>query len=208
MLKRGFDIVFATMLLIILFPVIMVSAIAVKCDSKGPWLFRQKRVGLRGRTFEILKLRTMTDRRHTLQISNGRADARVTRVGKVLRKLRLDELPQLLNVIKGDMSIVGPRPEVEHFVRFYSAEQLQVLDVRPGITDPSSIYFRNEDILLDKSDDKEKYYIEELLPVKLAMQLEYVRSNSLLTDLRIIADTIAAMSNDLFKRINKTVYEK
>jgi lipopolysaccharide/colanic/teichoic acid biosynthesis glycosyltransferase len=194
-LKRGFDLLVATVALLLLAPLLLVVALAVKLDSPGPVFFRQARVGRGGRTFRIHKFRTMThdpgDRGPQLTVG---ADARITRVGAFLRHSKWDELAQLIDVLRGDMSLVGPRPEVPRYVALYPADlREQVLSVRPGITDDCSLAFRDEGALLARAADPERCYVEEILPIKLRLQAQYVARAGLATDLRILARTAAVL---------------
>jgi lipopolysaccharide/colanic/teichoic acid biosynthesis glycosyltransferase len=192
--KRVFDLVFAAVAIVVLLVPMVLLAMWIRLDSPGPALFRQKRVGLHGREFAILKFRTMRAMAgpSDLQVTVG-ADARITRAGKFLRKFKIDELPQFLNVVLGDMSIVGPRPEVPRYVALYPpAVRETVLSVRPGITDLASIAYRSEAELLARSTDPEKTYIEEVMPAKLELYLQYVRQRSFLGDLAIIGRTVRA----------------
>ncbi|SOY82775.1 Sugar transferase [Cupriavidus taiwanensis] len=193
--KRLFDLFFAGVGLCILSPLLLVLALAIRVESPGPVFFRQERVGQFGRTFRIHKFRTMVvnAERRGLQITVG-ADQRVTRVGGFLRKYKLDELPQLLDVLKGDMSLVGPRPEVPRYVACYpEGVREAVLSVRPGITDRASIEFKDENIILGRAVDAERAYIEEVLPIKLRFYSEYVRDRSLWGDIKIILATLTAL---------------
>lgn len=193
--KRLFDLFFAVVGLCILSPLLLVLALAIRVESPGPVFFRQERVGQFGRTFRIHKFRTMVvnAERSGLQITVG-ADRRVTRVGGFLRKYKLDELPQLLDVLKGDMSLVGPRPEVPRYVACYpDGVREAVLSVRPGITDRASIEFKDENIILGRAADAERAYIEEVLPIKLRFYSEYVRDRSLWGDIKIILATLTAL---------------
>lgn len=193
--KRAMDVLLSATGLALLSPVLLACAAAIKLDSPGPALYRQVRVGRGGREFRIFKLRTMTDGAdgRGMQITVG-GDARITRVGAVLRKYKLDELAQLLNVLRGEMSFVGPRPEVPRYVRLYSEAQRKVLLVRPGITDLASIAYRNENDLLARSDDPERTYVEEVMPAKLELNRRYIVEFSLLGDLRLIGRTIRAVA--------------
>ena len=195
MSKRLFDIAFAGLALLLLCPVLLAVALWVRLDSPGPVFFRQQRVGQGGRPFSIYKFRTMHTGAEAVgpQITVGQ-DARITRAGTWLRRSKLDELPQFLNVLRGDMSVVGPRPEVPRYVAQYPAEMRQsVLSVRPGITDLASIAFRNESELLACSPDPERTYVEEILPTKLRYATQYVHTHSLWLDLQIIAWTVLAV---------------
>jgi lipopolysaccharide/colanic/teichoic acid biosynthesis glycosyltransferase len=190
-MKRLFDLAAATAGLLVLLPVLAVCALAVRMSSPGPIFFRQQRVGLNGQVFDILKFRTMRPADASApQITIGR-DPRITPAGAFLRKWKLDELPQLWNVVRGDMSLVGPRPEVPKYVALYpAADRALVLSVRPGITDPCSIYLRNESEILAEAEDPERFYVETLLPEKLRISGQYVRSQSLPSDIGIILQTL------------------
>lgn len=195
MLKRLLDIVIAGSALLLLGPVLLAIALWVRCDSAGGALFRQERVGQHGRHFTIYKFRTMRTGadRSGPAITVGE-DARITRAGHWLRHSKLDELPQLLNVLTGDMSLVGPRPEVPRYVAMYPAEiSAIVLSVRPGITDLASIAFRNESTLLAQSADPERTYVEDILPVKLEYAARYAQNPSLWQDLVILVRTVDAV---------------
>lgn len=195
MAKRLFDIAFAALTLLLLCPLLLAIALWVRLDSPGPVFFRQQRVGRGGRLFGIYKFRTMHTDAEALgpQITVGE-DARITRAGAWLRRSKVDELPQFLNVLRGDMSVVGPRPEVPRYVAQYPADVRQaVLSVRPGITDLASIEFRDESALLARSQDPERTYVEQVLPAKLRHAQQYVRTHSLWLDLRIIARTVLAV---------------
>lgn len=199
-LKRMMDIAGSAIGLVVLSPVLLVVATAIKLDSPGPVLFRQERVGRGGRPFRILKFRSMVADAERLGTAlTSRGDRRITRVGAFLRKTKLDELPQLVNVLVGDMSLVGPRPEVPAYVAFYTPEQFStVLSVRPGITDYASILFRDESALLDGSRDVVEVYRTEILPIKLAYYEAYCRHVRLVDDVRIIAATVSLL---LFKHV-------
>ena len=189
-MKRIFDIVASGLGLIVLSPLFLVLAIWIKLDSKGPVFYRQVRVGYKNKDFRIFKFRSMrvgADKGSLVTI--GGHDPRVTRSGYFIRKFKFDELPQLINVFLGDMSLVGPRPEVRHYVDYWTAGQMHVLDVRPGITDPASIKFRNENELMEKAEDPEKYYIEVIMQEKIKLYLEYVEKHSFFYDLGLIFKT-------------------
>jgi len=186
------DLLLSTVALLALAPLIAVVALLVKGSSAGPVFFRQQRVGRDGTLFWLYKFRTMRPAAGGPAITSA-GDTRITRVGRVLRQWKLDELPQLLNILRGEMSLVGPRPEVPQYVRLYSPEQRGVLDVRPGITGPSQIRFRDEETLLAAQPDPELYYHTALLPAKLAIDLEYARHHHLLGDLQLIAGTVRAV---------------
>ncbi len=188
--KRLFDIVASGLGLIVLSPLFLVLAIWIKVDSKGPVFYRQVRVGRGNKDFRIYKFRSMrvgADKGSLVTI--GGHDPRVTKSGYFIRKFKFDELPQLINVFVGDMSLVGPRPEVRHYVDYWTPEQMHVLDVRPGITDPASIKFRNENELMEKAENPEKYYIEVIMQEKIKLYLEYVEKHSFLYDVGLIFKT-------------------
>jgi len=177
--------------LIILSPFFLIIALLVRIESKGPVLYMQSRVGKGGSLFKLFKFRTMHINADRLAaITVGARDPRITRLGFYLRKYKLDELPQLINVFIGNMSLVGPRPEVKKFVDLYSKQQQEVLRVKPGITDYASIQFRNENELLEGKADPIVFYIEEIMPVKLGLNLKYIQERSFLLDLKIIFQTI------------------
>lgn len=189
-MKCIFDIMVSGLGLIVLSPLFLFLAIWIKLDSKGPVFYKQVRVGYKNKDFRIIKFRSMrvgADKGSLVTI--GGHDPRVTRSGYFIRKFKLDELPQLINVFVGDMSLVGPRPEVRHYVDYWTPEQMHVLDVRPGITDPASIKFRNENELMEKAEDPEKYYIEVIMQEKIKLYLEYVQKRSFWYDLGLIFKT-------------------
>ena len=189
--KRIFDLICSTLGLIVLSPVLIVIAIKIKLGSDGPVFFKQIRIGENNREFEILKFRTMVVDAEKLgrQITVGN-DSRITKIGGFLRKYKLDELPQLINVFKGDMSLVGPRPEVPRYVKLYNEEQRKVLEVKPGITDLASIRYRDENELLGKAENPDEFYINTIMPDKLALNLEYINKNNVFIDIYIILKTI------------------
>ena len=192
MMNRLFDFITSFCGLILLFPVFVLAALWIKIDSKGPIFFRQERVGFQGALFRIHKFRTMVSdaEKKGKQITVG-ADSRITTVGSFLRKYKLDELPQLIDVLVGNMSLVGPRPEVPKYIDYYSDnEKHDVLSVKPGITDNASIEFRDESELLASSKDPEATYISEVLPKKIALYRQYVRERSFFGDVAIIFKTV------------------
>jgi lipopolysaccharide/colanic/teichoic acid biosynthesis glycosyltransferase len=189
MLKRAFDLVAASVGVFFLWPVLLVIAVLVKLDSRGPLFYRGVRVGLDGRPFRIFKFRTMHPNAEALGTATAHQDPRITRVGHVLRKYKLDELPQLFNVLGGEMSMVGPRPEVEEHTSVYTAEEQIILTVKPGITDYSSIRFANLGELLG-TEDPNRVFIEKYRSEKNRLRIEYVRNRSFFEDLRIIFRTI------------------
>ena len=189
-MKRIFDILASGFGLLVLSPIFLIIAIWIKLDSNGPVFYRQVRVGRHNKDFRIFKFRSMrvgSDKGSLVTI--GGRDPRITRSGYFIRKFKLDELPQLINVFVGDMSLVGPRPEVRHYVDYWTEEQMHVLDVRPGITDPASIKFRNENELLETAEDPEKYYIEVIMQEKIKLYLEYVEKTSFWYDIKLIFKT-------------------
>jgi lipopolysaccharide/colanic/teichoic acid biosynthesis glycosyltransferase len=194
MLKRLFDFFLSLFGLIILLPALSIIAIGVVLTSKGGVLFSHRRVGRNDVDFYIYKFRTMhanTD--ETSELTLGNLDPRITRFGRFLRKYKLDELPQLINVLIGDMSFVGPRPEIRKYVDNYTEEQLVLLSVRPGITDYASIEYADEGEILGKASDPEKEYLEVVLPRKLELGLKYVNERSFLTDIAIILRTLGRL---------------
>ena len=195
--KRAMDIVLSAAALCVLWPVLLLIALAIVVDDPGPVFYRQVRVGRSGKPFRIFKFRTMVvdaDKKG-LSITVGR-DSRITRVGAFLRRTKLDELAQLLNVLCGQMSFVGPRPEVPRYVELYTPYQRQVLLVRPGITDYASIAYRNENDLLAGADDPERMYIETIMPDKIELNMKYLREISPLTDVRLMLRTVLAVIAD------------
>lgn len=196
MLKRTFDIIFSFIGLVMLLPFFLIISIFIIIDSRGGIFYRQVRVGKNNIDFKLFKFRTMasgSDKKGLLTV--GGRDSRITRIGYYLRKYKLDELPQLLNVFIGDMSLVGPRPEVRRYVDMYNVEQKKVLNAKPGITDYASIEYSNENELLAKSIDPEKTYIEEVMPAKLLLNQKYISEQGLGTDIRIIFRTIAKIAS-------------
>ena len=196
MIKRLFDIIFSLFGLILLLPLLLIIALLIKLDSKGPVFYKQVRVGKDNADFKIFKFRTMlvnSDKNGLLTL--GDRDPRVTPFGFLLRKYKLDELPQLINVFFGNMSFVGPRPEVRKYVAFYSKEDLEILSVKPGITDYASIVFRDEAEILKASDNPEKLYIEEVMPKKIALNKAYIENINVFVDIKIIIKTILTIIN-------------
>lgn len=196
-MKRLFDFLASGFGLIILSPLFLVLAVWIRMDSPGPVFYRQVRVGRYNRDFRIFKFRSMrvgADKGSLVTI--GGRDPRITRSGYFIRKFKLDELPQLINVLAGDMSLVGPRPEVRHYVDYWTPEQMHVLDVRPGITDPASIKFRNENELMAQAEDPEKYYIEVIMQEKIRLYLDYVAHHSFWGDIGLIFKTFWTIVKD------------
>lgn len=193
-MKRFWDILFAIIFLIILLPFYCIAAFLVIFSSKGPILFKQERVGRNGRTFRILKFRTMRiNTESTGQLTVGARDPRVTRVGYFLRKFKIDEWPQLWNILSGQMSFVGPRPEVPRYVALYDQNQKRVLDVRPGLTDLASVMYFAENQMLAQAEDPEKEYINKIMPAKLELNLKHMDSKSFGKDLKIVGMTISRL---------------
>jgi len=193
MAKRLFDLVCSLAGLVVLSPLFLLVALLVKLDSPGPAFYRGLRVGKDGYPFRIFKFRTMTADAATLGpgITTG-DDPRITRIGRILRKTKIDELPQLISVVKGEMSMVGPRPEDPAYVALYTPEHRQVLSVCPGITSPASLQYRHEEALL-KGDDWEKTYLGTILPRKLEIELDYIKKRTLFTDVALILHTLIAL---------------
>lgn len=194
MIKRIFDIIFSSIGLILLSPIFIVIAISIILDSKGPVFFKQARVGQFNKDFKIFKFRTMyvnSDKLGLLTVGNK--DSRVTKMGYVLRKYKIDEFPQLINVLAGSMSFVGPRPEVRKYVNYYSKDDLQILNAKPGITDLASIEYRNESELIKKATNPEKKYIEEIMPAKIKLNKIYLSNYNIFTDIKIIIKTFASI---------------
>ena len=196
-MKRIFDIVASGIGLILLSPLFVILAIWSKCDSIRAVFYKQVRVGRNNMDFQLFKFRSMrvgSDKKGLITV--GGHDPRITRSGYYIRKYKLDEFPQLINVFKGDMSLVGPRPEVRKYVDMYTEEQMHVLDVRPGITDLASIRYRNENELLERVNDPDKYYVEVIMPDKLRINLEYVARHSFTFDIRLIFQTFRAIVSE------------
>jgi lipopolysaccharide/colanic/teichoic acid biosynthesis glycosyltransferase len=189
--KRIFDVFCTSLGLAILWPIFVVIAVLIKLDDRGPVFFRQERIGLNGKPFGMWKFRTMVTDAEKLgkQLTIGR-DPRITRIGHLLRKSKLDELPQLVNVLVGEMSLVGPRPEVGHYVGLYTPEQQSVLELSPGITDPASICYRDEAEILAQASDPEATYINEIMPEKIRLNLEYAMQSSAVSDFMVIMQTL------------------
>ncbi|HAT4141583.1 TPA: sugar transferase [Clostridium perfringens] len=195
--KRMFDLFFSLIGIIITIPILILISIMVKLTSKGPIIFKQERVGKNKKIFYIYKFRTMTDcddRASDRQVTVIN-DQRITRIGRILRKYKIDELPQLYNVLKGDMSFVGPRPEVKKYVKFYEEEYDEILKIKPGITDLASIEYIDENTIISKYSDPEKVYIEEVLPKKLMLNKRYIEEMSIKNDILLILKTIKKIIN-------------
>ncbi|MCR4681043.1 MAG: sugar transferase [Bacteroidales bacterium] len=193
-MKRFLDILSSFLVLVVLLPVWLVIALAIALESRGGVFYKQVRVGKDNKDFNLYKFRTMrvgSDQKGLLTV--GERDNRITRVGYFLRKFKIDEFPQLLNVLKGDMSIVGPRPEVRKYVDLYTPEQMKVLSVRPGLTDLASIQYVHENEILAAAEDPERAYIDEVMPAKLALNLQYIENQSVVGDIKLIFKTFAAI---------------
>jgi lipopolysaccharide/colanic/teichoic acid biosynthesis glycosyltransferase len=190
MSKRTFDFVVAVLGFVLLSPLLLLVAFLIKLDSPGPALFRQERIGKRFRPFRIYKFRTMVqDAPHSGGPITFGADPRITRLGRVLRKTKLDELPQLMNVLRGEMSVVGPRPEVRPYVDLFRADYEEILQVVPGITDLASVRYRDEAEILGQFEDPEEAYVKHILPEKIKLAKEYVRRSSFFFDIALIFKT-------------------
>lgn len=195
-MKRAFDTIVSLFILICFLPFGIILAFWISLESKGGIFYRQQRIGLNGNPFYILKFRTMRKNADQFgKLTVGMRDARITRAGYLLRKFKLDEFPQFINVLKGEMSIVGPRPEVQEYVNLYTVEQQKILNVKPGITDYASIEFFNENELLGNSEDPNKTYIEIIMPAKLEMNKKYLDNPSLRQDMKIIWQTFTRIIN-------------
>jgi lipopolysaccharide/colanic/teichoic acid biosynthesis glycosyltransferase len=191
MIKRLFDVVFSVLGIILLFPILLLIAILIKLDSKGPVLFIQGRVGKNNQDFNIYKFRTMriqSDKKGLLTLGNH--DSRITKIGYFLRRYKIDEFPQLINIIKGDMSFVGPRPELRYYVNFYSEDDMKIFKVRPGITGLASLKYRNEVELLKAAEDPEAFFIKTIIPDKLKYNKAYIKKQNFFYDLKLIGLTI------------------
>lgn len=194
-MKKLFDFAFSIAGLVILSPLFLVISVWIKLDSKGSVFYKQVRVGKNNSDFKLYKFRTMrTDSDKSGLLTVGGRDPRITGAGYFLRKFKLDELPQLFNIAAGEMSFVGPRPEVRKYVDLYNDEQRKVLSVLPGITDVASIKYRNENELLEKAEDPESYYIGSIMPDKLKLNLDYIEHRSFTNDIKVILKTLTAIT--------------
>lgn len=190
-MTRLFDILFSLIGLVILSPVFLIIYILIRVESKGGGFYSQERVGKNGTTFKLLKFRSMrtgADKQGLITV--GGHDSRITRMGYIIRKYKIDELPQLLNVLKGDMSLVGPRPEVRKYVDMYTDEQRCVLSIKPGITDYASIEYSDENVILGQADDPDKVYVEQIMPDKIRLNMRYIENHNLMEYFKIIFLTI------------------
>jgi lipopolysaccharide/colanic/teichoic acid biosynthesis glycosyltransferase len=196
MLKRLFDILFSLLGLVLLFPIFIMISILILIDDGLPIFYKQTRIGKNFKPFTLLKFRSMfQDKTSDSLITIGNRDERITKSGYFIRKYKIDELPQLINVLFGNMSIVGPRPEVKKYVDLYDVQQQHILSIKPGITDYASIVYSNENELLAKSQEPEKTYIQEVMPHKLSLNLKYLNEQSLITDIKIIFRTLKKIIN-------------
>jgi len=193
--KRFFDFVFSLFGIIVCLPLFAIIAVLIKLDSAGPVFFKQERIGKDFKSFKIYKFRTMEDNaeKNGPKITSAK-DNRITRIGNYLRKYKLDELPQLFNVLRGEMSFVGPRPEVKEYVNIFKSDYKRLLRIRPGITDPASIRYSNEEKILAVADNWEEEYRKNILPEKIKLSLHYVDNHNVITDLRLIVKTILKIS--------------
>ena len=191
MAKRSFDVVFSIIGLLLLSPVLLLIAILIKLDSKGPVFFIQGRVGKNNKDFNIFKFRTMrvkSDTKGLLTLGNN--DSRITKIGYFLRRYKIDEFPQLINILKGDMSFVGPRPELRYYVNFYNEDDMRIFQVRPGITGLASLKYRNEVELLKAAKDPETFFIKTIIPDKLKFNKAYIKRRNFFFDLKLICITV------------------
>lgn len=199
--KRAFDFLFSLLGLIVLSPLFLIVALLIRLDSRGPIYFRQSRVGKDEVMFRIYKFRTMVDNAEKMgmNFATPMGDPRITKIGFILRKYKIDELPQLINVFLGNMSFVGPRPEVESMVKLYNEEQRQILKIKPGITDYASLEFRNENEMISQSDDVYGVYVNKIMPEKLRLNLKYMEDRSLWLDIKLIFRTLINIILDAVK---------
>ena len=207
-IKRCADVCISLILIAGLSPLMAAAAIAVAAESEGGAIFRQRRVTKYGKCFDILKFRTMYAGEKNGSLLTAADDSRITRVGRILRKTKTDELPQLFNVLKGDMSLVGVRPEVDRFVKRYTPQMMTTLLLPAGITSPASIVFRSEEKLLKRSKDREKEYLERILPKKMELNTEYIRNFSLAADAKVLLTTVETEAKMLKKAIGSKKYVK
>lgn len=199
--KRVFDLLLSLLGFIVVSPLFLAVAILIKLDSKGPIFFRQNRVGKNGTMFEIFKFRTMIDNAEKMGINfaTAKGDPRITKIGLILRKYKIDELPQLINVFLGNMSFVGPRPEVESIVKLYNEKQKEILKIKPGITDYASLEFRNENEMISQGDDAYEVYVHKIMPEKLRLNLRYLEEETLWLDFKLITRTVYNIILDAIK---------
>ena len=203
--KRLIDVTVSSVTLVLLLPIFLLLAIVIKATSPGPVFYRGVRIGRGGKPFRVFKYRSMVVNAERIGgSSTSDDDLRITRVGRFLRKYKLDELPGLINVVPGDMSLVGPRPEVAHYVSMYTEEEKVILTVRPGLTDWATLWNSDEGAVLEGSEDPERVYLERIRPIKIALQLKYVRDQSFWVDLQIFGQTLAAV---IFRMKPKAIEE-
>jgi len=198
-MKRAFDIIFSLVGLVLLFPLLVIVALLIKCDSQGPVFFKQERMGRGFRPFWIYKFRTMRQASNGFPLTVG-GDPRITRVGRLLRKTKIDELPQLFNVLKGEMTFVGPRPEVRQFVELFRDDYEEILKMRPGITDIASLKYQNEADILGRFQNPEKEYLRLILPDKTRLAKEYLKRASFFFDLVLILKTLSKLFGKLDRK--------
>jgi lipopolysaccharide/colanic/teichoic acid biosynthesis glycosyltransferase len=194
-MKRLFDLICSFVGILVAAPLLLIVAVVIKLTSKGPVSYSQKRTGLHEKIFRVYKFRTMVDKADTMgtSVTTG-ADPRITPIGRILRKTKLDELPQLFNVLKGDMSFVGPRPDVPEITAKYTPEMKKIFSVRPGITSLATLHFRHEEEILAKVPDPDKFYDDVVVPLKVELAMEHVRRNSFLFDLLVLVQTVWALT--------------
>lgn len=206
MIKRAFDLFFSVSGIVILSPLLIMFSLIIKLSSEGEVFFKQERVGRDGKRFKIYKFRTMVKDAESKgkKITVGK-DKRITKIGHFLRKYKLDELPQLINIIKGDMSFVGPRPEVPEYVEYYTEKQKEILKVKPGITDYASIYFSNESELLGEVNNPDEFYIKHILPYKIKLNQKYINNINIIHDLKLIFMTILKVSGLKYQETGITI---
>lgn len=201
MLKRAFDILMASIGLIVLSPYFLIVSLLIKLTSPGPVFYRGRRVGQHGRIFTMYKFRTMVvDAEKTGPAVTYDDDPRITPIGRLLRDARLDEFPQLWNILKGDMSFVGPRPEAPYYYERYTEEQKRIFDVKPGLTGLTQIYFRHEEDLLTDPENIDRDYLEKVLPAKVELDMDYIRDHSLWRDITLILTTLKVLVLDRFRK--------
>jgi lipopolysaccharide/colanic/teichoic acid biosynthesis glycosyltransferase len=205
-MKRAFDIIVSLAGLVVLLPLFLIVAIAIKLDSPGPVIFRQRRMGRGFSPFFICKFRTMAQGARGLSITVS-GDARVTRVGRFIRKTKIDELPQLINVLKGDMALVGPRPEMPHYVELFRKDYEEILRIRPGITDLASLKYRDEAAILGQSENPEEEYVRRVLPDKIQLAKDYMLRSSFLFDVHLIFRTLVTLFETRTALIKGSMHE-
>ena len=208
MIKRGLDIVLSLTGLLVLCPIFLILGLFIRMESKGPIIFKQTRTGRQGKLFEVYKLRTMvTDDSRSAIYTTHSDDPRITKVGNFIRRYNLDELPQFANVLKGDMSIVGPRPEIPQYTALYSEKEKKILSVRPGITDLATLWIRDKGNLVLGSEDPEEIYLKKIRPEKIRLQLQYIEEKSTLLDIKIMFKTFKSHLLDRLVKHTDTIKE-